>query len=212
MEAPFKLPLTYQQACWALFKALRYQVEKREQTFIDTEAVRAQIRVLANLLTSNHHEFGALLCGCCGNGKTSLVRALQTVLNSLDMKDNATRRQLGMTLIGAESLVLMCKEDREEFNEYKQKTMLAIDDLGEEPLEILDYGNPLHPIVDLISFRYNRRLFTMVTTNLTPGEIAARYGARIKDRFNEMMVKIVFTDDTFRTPSELNLEPPEEGK
>ena len=78
--------------------------------------------------------------------------------------------------------------------------MLAIDDLGTEPVEVLDYGNVLYPIVDLLTRRYDRQLFTVITTNLTSEEIRAKYGERIADRLNEMMTKIVFRDSSFRRP------------
>lgn len=53
-------------------------------------------------------------------------------------------------------------------------------------------------MVELLMRRYDRQLFTMVTTNLTPQEIRAKYGDRIADRLNEMMVKIVFPNPTYR--------------
>jgi DNA replication protein DnaC len=77
--------------------------------------------------------------------------------------------------------------------------MLAIDDLGIEPVEVMDYGNLLCPLVDLLTKRYDLQLFTLVTTNLTPAEIRARYGDRIADRLNEMMLKIVFTNESYRS-------------
>ena len=77
--------------------------------------------------------------------------------------------------------------------------MLAIDDLGTEPLEIQDYGNIMSPMVDLLTRRYDKQLFAIVTTNLMPKEIRPKYGVRIGDRFNEMMVKIQFENDTYRT-------------
>jgi DNA replication protein DnaC len=42
------------------------------------------------------------------------------------------------------------------------------------------------------------QLFTIITTNLTPSEIREKYGDRIADRMNEMMVKIIFNNDTYR--------------
>ena len=53
-------------------------------------------------------------------------------------------------------------------------------------------------MVDLLTRRYDKQLFTIITTNLTPQEIRAKYGDRIADRFNEMMVKIVFENPTYR--------------
>ena len=78
--------------------------------------------------------------------------------------------------------------------------MVAIDDLGCEPLEIQSYGNIYTPIIDLLTHRYDRQLFTMITTNLTPQEIRPRYGDRIADRLNEMVRNIVFKNKSFRTP------------
>ena len=77
--------------------------------------------------------------------------------------------------------------------------MLSIDDLGVEPSEVLDYGNVLSPVIELLSRRYNAQLFTIVTTNLTPKQIREHYGERIADRFNEMFERIVFENSTYRT-------------
>lgn len=76
--------------------------------------------------------------------------------------------------------------------------MLGIDDLGTEPIEVLDYGNPLFPVIDLLTKRYEAQLFTFVTSNLRPEEIRERYGVRIADRLNEMMFKIGFDNPSFR--------------
>ncbi len=53
----------------------------------------------------------------------------------------------------------------------------------------MDYGNVLYPITELLTTRYDRHLFTILTTNLTPSEIRPRYGDRIADRLNDMMGK-----------------------
>lgn len=63
---------------------------------------------------------------------------------------------------------------------------------------VLDYGNVLNPVVDLLSKRYDEQLFTIATTNITPDEIRSKYGNRIADRFNETMERIVFTNGTYR--------------
>lgn len=61
---------------------------------------------------------------------------------------------------------------------------LAIDDLGTEPVEVMDYGNIITPVINLLTKRYEAHLFTIVTTNLDPKEIHKRYGDRIADRLN----------------------------
>lgn len=62
--------------------------------------------------------------------------------------------------------------------------MLAIDDLDTEPVEVMDYGNIITPVINLLTKRYEAHLFTIVTTNLYPKEIHKRYGDRIADRLN----------------------------
>ena len=90
------------------------------------------------------------------------------------------------------------KNDFSSWERIKTIPLLAIDDLGTEPREILDYGNVLNPIVDLLTKRYDEQLFTIFTTNLTLVQIREKYGDRIADRLNEMMDIIEFTNPTYR--------------
>ena len=80
-----------------------------------------------------------------------------------------------------------------------QTDLLGIDDLGTEPAEVQDYGNIMYPIKELLTMRYDAQLFTVFTTNLEPKDIRQRYDNRIADRLNEMMVKIVYNNKTYRT-------------
>lgn len=86
-----------------------------------------------------------------------------------------------------------------------QRPMLAIDDMGTEPAEVHDYLNINTPVADVIDYRYNHQLFTFITTNLVATSedediitIRKKYGARIADRFNEMLHVIIFKDITYR--------------
>lgn len=92
----------------------------------------------------------------------------------------------------------LCKTNHTKYLELVQDDMLAIDDLGTEPVEVMDYGNIITPIIDLLTKRYEAQLFTIVTTNLDPKDIRKRYGDRIADRLNEMMAKIVYRNPTYR--------------
>ena len=83
--------------------------------------------------------------------------------------------------------------------EQLRQIALGIDDLGTEPAEVQDYGNIMYPIKELLTMRYDAQLFTVFTTNLEPKDIRQRYDNRIADRLNEMMVKIVYNNKTYRT-------------
>lgn len=76
--------------------------------------------------------------------------------------------------------------------------MLGIDDMGIEPMEVLEFGNLHRPLTDLLTMRYENRGFTFITTNLVPQQIRKLYGDRIADRLNEMVDKIVFDNPSFR--------------
>lgn len=91
------------------------------------------------------------------------------------------------------------KTDYNRFLYLTQTDLLGIDDLGTEPAEVQDYGNIMYPIKELLTIRYDAQLFTVFTTNLEPKDIRQRYDNRIADRLNEMMVKIVYNNKTYRT-------------
>ena len=77
--------------------------------------------------------------------------------------------------------------------------LLAIDDLGTEPREVMDYGNIINPTVDILTRRYENQLFTIISTNLTPPDFSQVYGERIADRMREMMEKIPFNNSSYRS-------------
>ena len=106
----------------------------------------------------------------------------------------------GMRVESAKFIYNQVRVDSQEYRQIQNANMLGIDDLGEEETILLDYGNRIAPVIDILSYRYNRMLFTMVTTNLTPPQIRTVYGVRIADRFNEMMLVLHYKSPSFRTP------------
>ena len=80
--------------------------------------------------------------------------------------------------------------------------VVVIDDLGSEPRTTRRFGDELNVLEYVLERRY--RMFrrcgarTVVTTNLSDGELARRYGARIDDRFNEMMDFVFASGESLR--------------
>lgn len=105
----------------------------------------------------------------------------------------------GLTVVNAMQIAQFRKTDYNRFLYLTQTDLLGIDDLGTEPAEVQDYGNIMYPIKELLTMRYDAQLFTVFTTNLEPKDIRQRYDNRIADRLNEMMVKIVYNNKTYRT-------------
>jgi DNA replication protein DnaC len=60
------------------------------------------------------------------------------------------------------------------------------------------YGNICSPITELLEYRYDKRLPTLISTNLTPPMITQRYSERVGDRLKEMMDVVVFEADSYR--------------
>lgn len=105
----------------------------------------------------------------------------------------------GLTVVNAMQIAQFRKTNYNRFLYLTQTDLLGIDDLGTEPAEVQDYGNIMYPIKELLTMRYDAQLFTVFTTNLEPKDIRQRYDNRIADRLNEMMVKIVYNNKTYRT-------------
>ncbi len=210
-EARFRFNLPPQEALDLLTAAYQYEVLLRQRKFILDANTENNLVKLAEYVTLPSPKFGIMCCGTCGNGKTTLLYAFRRVVNYLQerrhftfLDDEYTRFKAGIQIFHAKEIVQIAK-DYKAFKETQSRPMLAIDDLGTEPTEILDYGNMLSPVVDLIEHRYNRQLFTFITTNLVASSkddaavtIRKKYGVRIADRFNEMLHVIVFKDITYR--------------
>lgn len=197
----FRWPINTEQAEKLLTAAYSAEVECRHARFIHDKATIDNIHNVAAFITADKPKFGILLCGNPGNGKTTMLQAFQNATNylvRLGLYDRSTQPgNIGVSIVDARDIVYEAK-DYKAFKKVKTVPMLAIEDIGREPTEVLDYGNILNPVVDLLECRYRDQLFTFITTNLTPRQIREKYGNRIADRFNEMMQCVVFKNATYR--------------
>lgn len=184
----FKINLPTEEVRILLTAAYRAEVASRNMKYQECEETNSAIKKMADALTTKSHKTGIVLCGTCGNGKTTLVRALQNSLVYLKLRDLV---EYGMPIVDA-------REVADRMRECKTSPLLAIEDIGKEPTTKLDYGNVTNPIIEVLEHRYNEQLFTVISTNLTAKEIKEKYGTRIADRFNEMMNVIIFTGKSFR--------------
>ncbi len=188
--------MTTKQAEDILLAAYKAEVEYRCRKFIADDRTLANCKKLAECLTKENPKFGIMLCGICGNGKTTMLYAFRSVVNWLNDCNVFEERQ-GIRVLDAKDLTHIAK-DWETFRHVRNEKMIGIEDMGREATEIIDYGNVLNPIVDLLEYRYDNQLFTFITTNLKADEIRKKYGDRIADRFNEMLEVIIFGDTTYR--------------
>ena len=199
MKDRFKMAMSEDEAYAWLLASTMAEVENRRRTFCFNEYLDRQLHEMAHWLTSPSSHFGIMLCGGCGNGKSTVLYAFQRLLNSLHIPKPDNDGTYGIRIEDAKSIAYLCKSNHESYRYLFNVDMLGIDDLGIEPVEVMDYGNVCTPIIDLLTKRYEKQLFTFITTNLTPQQIRGHYGDRIADRLNEMVRKIIFDNATYRT-------------
>lgn len=186
--------------------ACQVEVESRYRKFQLTPQFDAHIRDVAEWLTGNDPTFGLYLCGDRGNGKTTIVRALQNLVQWLRHNEpTRTTGELpnpGFRIVPAKDIVLFAKAYNNptpnntsfitNYCTLRDIEVLCIDDLGTEPKTSMSYGEFITSTIDIISYRYDMQFCTIATSNLDCGEIASYYDARFADRFREMMHVVQF--------------------
>lgn len=171
------------------------------------EATKEHIRVAAEWLGNPDSKFGFMMTGLYGNGKTTLMLAMCNLINYLFDSALSTERK-SIRVLKAKDIARMAinKETRDAYEALYYEDMLAIDEIGEEPAELISFGMVYTPIRDLLEERYARQKFTIITTNLVQNEkkqlfqIRDHYGERVVDRFREMMKILPFHNSSYRPP------------
>lgn len=166
---------------------------------------KEHIKVAAEWLCDRNGKFGFMMTGLYGNGKTTLMNAMCNLINLLFDSSKSSERKT-VRIISAKEIAKMAidKDKADSFQKLFSEDLLAIDEVGEEPAEIISYGMVYTPIRDLLEERYNRQKFTIITTNLVQNEkkqlfqIRDHYGERVVDRFREMMKIVPFRNSSYR--------------
>lgn len=172
------------------------EVISRGQNFKDDQATDEHINKAAKWLVGQY-KTGLILFGTVGNGKTTLSAAISRLIGVLYESVYHDERKWVRT-VSALELASIAKDDPERFNDLKKTQLLAIDDVGVEPAVVKNYGNEISPLTELMYYRYDRLLWTVITTNFDDDDLYKRYGPRLADRFTEMFDKIPFENNTYR--------------
>ena len=181
-----------------------YEGNEREAIGNDARLDPGTAAKAARWLTGDHRP-GLLLYGTVGSGKSTLARAICELIGILHDSPLRSER-LAVARTSAPELVelkaareVRAAADSEElFARLRGAPMLLIDDLGVEAPAVRSWGNCLTPVIDLLYYRYDRRLFTIVTSNLDQKAIEATYGVRIADRMAEMFDRIGHAGPSYR--------------
>lgn len=165
--------------------------------FQETPEVKEYIAKVAKWLVSSDCKPGLMLYGQVGNGKTTMAKAACSMINMLYDSSYSQERK-GVWQISALDLSTIARNDADRFERMKKTELLFVDDLGCEPVTVKSWGNELSPVVELLYHRYDKQLFTIISSNLSDSDFKERYGDRIDDRMREMFDRLSFTNKSFR--------------
>lgn len=181
-------------AC-ALTESYRSIVNQRGLHYEDiSEAEMSQkIRYAVTWMKAPAYRSCLLLQGVPGTGKTTLLWAISALFGLV----NASQLYINCQKL-FESHSLLMSGTSATYNEYKTAKRLFIDDMGIEPSRYLYYGVEFLPIQEVLTYRHERQLPTIITTNLSDSMIRERYGERISDRFSEMCTILRFSGKSYR--------------
>ena len=84
MKERFKWNITENEAYQILKASYMAEVEYRHREFIDDNDI--VLNKIAKFVCNENQKFGALFCGLCGNGKTTILYALRTATYYLSKK------------------------------------------------------------------------------------------------------------------------------
>lgn len=196
----FRIKIPKEEMATLLFTYYIDTVHERGRSFVRDEHLESIIWKLSEILTEPSYRFGIILSGPCGNGKTTMMKAIRKTIHHLySTQCNAFIDYPGFnTYIPIESAKdIICKmlDQKKNFVDYD---LLMIDDLGHEPTEVVSFGMIHTPLIDLLESRYSRQKYTIISTNLRDDEIRPKYKNRIADRFNEMMHFVRFQSSSYR--------------
>lgn len=175
------------------------EVGNRRIKFMDDQDTKAKIEKTAKWITGDNYKVGLMVYGGVGNGKTTLLRAINDLLSSMYSNRKRWDDNLAIEYVTAIEIFNITKsDDQSRYKRIKDSDVLFIDDLGVEPTTAKVWGNEISPITDIIYHRYDEQLCTIVTSNLSDEALKERYGLRMADRMEEMFDSINSSGVSYR--------------
>ncbi len=189
----------------ALYASYVAEVKLRRNEIILDDYTKEHIRIAAEWLGNPNGKVGFMMTGLYGNGKTTLMLAMCNLINFL-FDSTCSNERKSIRVMKAKDIARMAidKDCRESYEKLYYEDLLAIDEVGEEPAELISFGMVYTPLRDLLEERYARQKFTIIATNLVENrkkemfQITGHYGERVVDRFREMMKILPFHNPSYR--------------
>lgn len=183
-----------------LFGFFKREVEKRKNNFTLTEELKRNLSSVGEFLVTEKRYYGLFMPGSVGNGKTTMLKAIRDLLVYLVDKGtiNYCEGDKYPRFVTSREMANIAKEPN-DFRTLKSAKYLLIDDLCEEPVEVVSYGNYIYPFIELLEYRYDQMLPTFISSNFNAESISKKYrNERLQDRMKEMFKIISFVEESFR--------------
>lgn len=185
-----------------LYQFYKREVELRKNEFRFTDFLRNEIAEVGDFLTTEERKYGLFIPGNVGNGKTTMMKAMRSLFAFLIDKGKMPYYEGDKypRFVKASDMASMLIEGRRsEYNEIVSTKYLFLDDVGEEPTEVVAFGMPLRPLYKIIDYRYEHLLPTFISSNLSAKDISEKYDdERLSDRMYEMFKVLSFKGESFR--------------
>ena len=186
-----------------LIKYRNIMAERWGDAFSISPNVSRTISVVARWFTSEAAiKPNLFITGTVGTGKTTLARTIAGTIGIISGNQLQAFR-IGSSYVAATQLRDFHADGR--LAEFKYRDLMVVDDIGSEEMAVVkDYGNDINLFADIIFTRYDRALPTVITSNLSMADLAARYGTteagrdRLADRLRETCYLLAM-NEAFRT-------------
>lgn len=203
-------PLELARRLWQLY---RQEVVMLQGELDDDEELHERLKACAAWLADPKGKAGLMLMGGTGTGKTTMMHAVANMIEITARLEHVKNRDLyeATEVDAVDMATYACTPEGEKahLRTLAGRRLLLIDDLGQEPSTVLQFGVERRPAEWLIGKRYSQRLMTIVTTNLPrhkwkdsdnvehPG-LLEHYGERTYDRLRELFHIVTFNRPSYR--------------
>ena len=174
-----------------------------------------RLHLIAKWLTNPDCKNSLILCGGIGSGKSTTLRSIARAID-LIRKAAKERKAIDKPAFHAEfsNKDVLTIHDRLQVikpltvfsssacarraEECAKVEFLGIDDFGCESTVVMDYGTRTTPLINLLYYRYDCKLPTVITTNLDLVDVEKKYDKRLADRMHEDYDILAFPNPSYR--------------
>lgn len=184
--------------------AVRNELSTQVADLVVTDFLNYEFSVITDWFSGKYSPKNwLLLTGCSGSGKTVLAKSICLAYNKINFStikySNQSCNWIIKSSIELAEAITNSKQN-DTYTRIQNTGKLCIDNLGIEPLNQYVYGNKRNAISEILLYRYDKNLPTIITSNLSfDSQIEKRYGTMIYDRLLEKSVVIKFENQSFRT-------------